>query len=140
METCYPKEIIRNTLGEWVAKNGRTQFRVAETEKYPHVTFFLNGGAELPFEGETRDMPPSPKVATYDLQPEMSADISGCKSYVATLGDGGISLVSPSKGNSAPPFRKKVTCGYFSVSATRNWVLPFLATHSPSVFLIISFG
>ena len=74
METCYPKEIIRNTLGEWVAKNGRTQFRVAETEKYPHVTFFLNGGTELPFEGETRDMPPSPKVATYDLQPEMSAD------------------------------------------------------------------
>ena len=73
METCYPKEIIRNTLGEWVAKNGRTQFRVAETEKYPHVTFFLNGGTELPFEGETRDMPPSPKVATYDLQPEMSA-------------------------------------------------------------------
>ena len=74
METCYPKKIIRNTLGEWVAKNGRTQFRVAETEKYPHVTFFLNGGAELPFEGETRDMPPSPRVATYDLQPEMSAD------------------------------------------------------------------
>ena len=74
METCYPKEIIKNTLGEWVAKNGRTQFRVAETEKYPHVTFFLNGGTELPFEGETRDMPPSPKVATYDLQPEMSAD------------------------------------------------------------------
>ncbi len=73
MEVCYPKKTINNTLGEWVAKNGKTQFRVAETEKYPHVTFFLNGGMELPFEGETRDMPPSPKVATYDLQPEMSA-------------------------------------------------------------------
>ena len=73
MEVCYPKKSIKNTLGEWVAKHGKTQFRVAETEKYPHVTFFLNGGMELPFEGETRNMPPSPKVATYDLQPKMAA-------------------------------------------------------------------
>ena len=73
MEICYSKKNIKNTLGEWVAKNGKTQFRIAETEKYPHVTFFLNGGVEFPFEGETRNMPPSPKVATYDLQPEMSA-------------------------------------------------------------------
>nr|WP_247743350.1 2,3-bisphosphoglycerate-independent phosphoglycerate mutase [Shimia sp. R10_1] len=74
MTTAYPKQDIKNTLGEWVAKHGKTQFRLAETEKYPHVTFFLNGGEETPSEGEDRFMPKSPKVATYDLQPEMSAD------------------------------------------------------------------
>jgi 2,3-bisphosphoglycerate-independent phosphoglycerate mutase len=73
MTTAYPKQDIRNTLGEWVAAQGRTQFRLAETEKYPHVTFFLNGGKETPCAGEDRFMPKSPKVATYDLQPEMSA-------------------------------------------------------------------
>lgn len=73
MTTCYPKQEIVNTLGEWVAKAGKTQFRLAETEKYPHVTFFLNGGEETPSDGEDRFMPKSPKVATYDLQPEMSA-------------------------------------------------------------------
>ncbi|MDB5663868.1 2,3-bisphosphoglycerate-independent phosphoglycerate mutase, partial [Cypionkella sp.] len=73
MATAYPKRSISNTLGEWVAMQGRTQFRLAETEKYPHVTFFLNGGREAPFEGEDRAMPKSPKVATYDLQPEMSS-------------------------------------------------------------------
>ena len=69
----FPKRNIVNTLGEWVAKHGLTQFRLAETEKYPHVTFFLNGGKEEPEVGEDRFMPQSPKVATYDLQPEMSA-------------------------------------------------------------------
>ena len=73
MKTAFPKRDLINTLGEWVSKHGLTQFRLAETEKYPHVTFFLNGGRETPFPGETRAMPPSPKVATYDLQPEMSA-------------------------------------------------------------------
>ncbi len=73
MTTMFPKQDIVNTLGEWVAKQGKTQFRLAETEKYPHVTFFLNGGREAPFAGEERAMPTSPKVATYDLQPEMSA-------------------------------------------------------------------
>ena len=72
MTTAYPKAKIVNTLGEWVAKQGKTQFRLAETEKYPHVTFFLNGGVETPAEGEDRFMPKSPDVATYDLQPEMS--------------------------------------------------------------------
>ena len=72
MATAFPKRVIVNCLGEWVAAQGRTQFRLAETEKYPHVTFFLNGGREVPFEGEARAMPKSPKVATYDLQPEMS--------------------------------------------------------------------
>ena len=73
MTTAYPKRKIVNTLGEWVSKQGLTQFRLAETEKYPHVTFFLNGGVETPYEGEERYMPKSPNVATYDLQPEMSA-------------------------------------------------------------------
>ncbi len=73
MTAVFPKKDIVNTLGEWVAKQGLRQFRLAETEKYPHVTFFLNGGREAPFAGEDRHMAPSPKVATYDLQPEMSA-------------------------------------------------------------------
>jgi 2,3-bisphosphoglycerate-independent phosphoglycerate mutase len=72
-ETVFPKRAIENTLGAWVAKHGLTQFRLAETEKYPHVTFFLNGGKEAPEEGEDRFMPKSPNVATYDLQPEMSS-------------------------------------------------------------------
>jgi len=70
---AFPRRVLVNTLGEWVALHGRTQFRLAETEKYPHVTFFLNGGREAPYPGEERAMPPSPKVATYDLRPEMSA-------------------------------------------------------------------
>ena len=73
LDTAYPKRFLANTIGEWVAKQGKTQFRLAETEKYPHVTFFLNGGREEPFDGEARFMPKSPKVATYDLQPEMSS-------------------------------------------------------------------
>ncbi len=73
MTTAFPKRKIVNTLGEWVAKQGKTQFRLAETEKYPHVTFFLNGGKETPEPDEDRFMPKSPKVATYDMQPEMSA-------------------------------------------------------------------
>ncbi|WP_425081998.1 2,3-bisphosphoglycerate-independent phosphoglycerate mutase [Ruegeria arenilitoris] len=73
MTTVFPKRDIVNTLGEWVAKQGLRQFRLAETEKYPHVTFFLNGGKETPEVGEDRYMPKSPKVATYDLQPEMSS-------------------------------------------------------------------
>ncbi|KAF0677288.1 2,3-bisphosphoglycerate-independent phosphoglycerate mutase [Profundibacterium mesophilum] len=72
MDAVFPKRAIVNTLGEWVAAKGLRQFRVAETEKYPHVTFFLNGGREEPQEGESRAMPRSPGVATYDLQPEMS--------------------------------------------------------------------
>ena len=73
MGTCFPKKAIKNTLGEWVCQQGKRQFRLAETEKYPHVTFFLNGGQEPPHAGEERHMPPSPKVATYDLKPEMSS-------------------------------------------------------------------
>ena len=64
---------LDNVLGEYLAKKGKTQLRIAETEKYAHVTFFFSGGREEPFEGEERILIPSPKVATYDLQPEMSA-------------------------------------------------------------------
>ncbi|MGB8813281.1 MAG: 2,3-bisphosphoglycerate-independent phosphoglycerate mutase [Paracoccaceae bacterium] len=73
MTAAYPKPVLTNTLGEWVALHGKRQFRIAETEKYPHVTFFLNGGREVSEVGEDRYMAKSPKVATYDLQPEMSA-------------------------------------------------------------------
>jgi 2,3-bisphosphoglycerate-independent phosphoglycerate mutase len=69
----FPPESLHHILGEIVAEAGRTQLRSAETEKYPHVTYFLNGGQETSFPGEDRIMVPSPKVATYDLQPEMSA-------------------------------------------------------------------
>lgn len=73
VEIAFPKTALNNTLGEYLAKMGKTQLRIAETEKYAHVTFFFNGGVEAPNEGEVRDLIPSPKVATYDLQPEMSA-------------------------------------------------------------------
>ena len=73
MATIFPPATFPNILGEVVAAAHRKQLRMAETEKYPHVTYFLNGGREEPYEGEDRIMVPSPKVATYDLQPEMSA-------------------------------------------------------------------
>jgi 2,3-bisphosphoglycerate-independent phosphoglycerate mutase len=73
MQTIFAPQSFPNILGEVVAAAGRTQLRMAETEKYPHVTYFLNGGREQPYAGEDRIMVPSPKVATYDLQPEMSA-------------------------------------------------------------------
>ncbi len=70
---AYPPSQLSNGLGEYASSLGKTQLRIAETEKYAHVTFFFNGGLETPFEGEDRILVPSPKVATYDLQPEMSA-------------------------------------------------------------------
>lgn len=73
VEVLYDKDNLVNTLGEVLATNGLKQIRIAETEKYPHVTFFFNGGREEVFNGEKRILCPSPKVATYDLQPEMSA-------------------------------------------------------------------
>ena len=69
----FPKENVANTLGEYLSAKGLKQLHTAETEKYAHVTFFFNGGRETPFEGEDRILVPSPKVATYDLKPEMSA-------------------------------------------------------------------
>jgi 2,3-bisphosphoglycerate-independent phosphoglycerate mutase len=73
VKVLYEKEHVHNTLGEIVSKAGKKQIRIAETEKYPHVTFFFSGGREDMFEGESRILCPSPKVPTYDLQPEMSA-------------------------------------------------------------------
>jgi len=69
----FPKENVKDTLAEYLSSQGKRQLHIAETEKYAHVTFFFNGGREEPFEGEDRILVPSPKVATYDLQPEMSA-------------------------------------------------------------------
>jgi 2,3-bisphosphoglycerate-independent phosphoglycerate mutase len=73
VKVVFDKENLQDTLGEVLSKAGKTQVRIAETEKYPHVTFFFNGGREDPFDGEERILCPSPKVATYDLKPEMSA-------------------------------------------------------------------
>jgi len=87
MATVFPRRVIINTLGEWVARHGLRQFRLAETEKYPHVTFFLNGGREDPEAGEDRFMPQSPKVATYDLAPEMaSAEVTA--KFIEAIGAG----------------------------------------------------
>ena len=74
VKVVFDKENLENTLGEVISQNGLKQIRIAETEKYPHVTFFFSGGREEPFPGENRILCPSPKVATYDLQPEMSAN------------------------------------------------------------------
>ncbi len=74
VEVAFKPQSLTNTLGEYLAKNGLTQLRIAETEKYAHVTFFFNGGVEAQYENEDRDLINSPKVATYDLQPEMSAN------------------------------------------------------------------
>jgi 2,3-bisphosphoglycerate-independent phosphoglycerate mutase len=73
IKIIFGKDNLENTLGEILSKLGKKQIRIAETEKYPHVTFFFSGGREVPFEGESRILCPSPKVATYDLKPEMSA-------------------------------------------------------------------
>jgi 2,3-bisphosphoglycerate-independent phosphoglycerate mutase len=92
MRTIFPSQTLTNILGEVVAAAGRTQLRTAETEKYPHVTYFLNGGREEPFPGEDRIMVPSPKVATYDLQPEMSApELTG--KVVAAIESGKYDLI-----------------------------------------------
>ena len=73
IQVIYDKENLKNTIGEVISTNNKTQLRIAETEKYPHVTYFFSGGRELPFNGESREMVKSPDVSTYDLKPEMSA-------------------------------------------------------------------
>jgi 2,3-bisphosphoglycerate-independent phosphoglycerate mutase len=90
--TLFPSQTMVHKLGEVVAAAGRTQLRMAETEKYPHVTYFLNGGEETPLPEEDRTMVPSPKVATYDLQPEMSAPELADKA-VAAIGSGKYDLI-----------------------------------------------
>jgi 2,3-bisphosphoglycerate-independent phosphoglycerate mutase len=74
VSVMFENDDLKNTLGEVLSKHGKSQLRIAETEKYPHVSFFFSGGREQPFQGESRIMIPSPKVSTYDLQPEMSAE------------------------------------------------------------------
>lgn len=83
-EVAFHKEVLKNILGEYVARYGKRQLRLAETEKYAHVTFFFNGGVEVPNENEERILVPSPKVATYDLQPEMSA-VEVCDKLVEAI-------------------------------------------------------
>jgi 2,3-bisphosphoglycerate-independent phosphoglycerate mutase len=92
MRTLFPPQTLANGLGETLAKAGRRQVRMAETEKYPHVTYFLNGGEEEPYPGEDRIMVPSPKVATYDLQPEMSAPELTARA-VDAIGTGNYDLI-----------------------------------------------
>jgi 2,3-bisphosphoglycerate-independent phosphoglycerate mutase len=92
MAAIFPPDDLTAVLGEVVADAGRAQLRMAETEKYPHVTYFLNGGREEPYRGEDRIMVPSPKVATYDLQPEMSAPELTEKA-VAAIGAGKYDLI-----------------------------------------------
>ncbi len=92
MQTIFPSQNLHNILGQIVAAAGRTQLRMAETEKYPHVTYFLNGGEEAQYPGEERIMVPSPKVATYDLQPEMSAPELTDKA-VAAIRSGAFDLI-----------------------------------------------
>ena len=87
VDIAYRPETYSDTLGEYLAKMGKTQLRIAETEKYAHVTFFFNGGVEAPNENETRILIPSPKVATYDLQPEMSAN-EVCERAIAEIEKG----------------------------------------------------
>jgi 2,3-bisphosphoglycerate-independent phosphoglycerate mutase len=72
---AFPKESLTNVMGEWLEKHGKTQLRISETEKYAHVTFFFSGGREDLFDGEKRELIPSPQVATYDLQPEMNSEM-----------------------------------------------------------------
>src|SRR5262245_54666583 len=92
LETIFPPQTLANVLGQVVADAGRTQLRMAETEKYPHVTYFLNGGEEAQYAGEDRIMVPSPKVATYDLQPEMPAPELTDKA-VEAIGSGKYDLI-----------------------------------------------
>ncbi|MBR5913476.1 MAG: 2,3-bisphosphoglycerate-independent phosphoglycerate mutase [Selenomonadaceae bacterium] len=87
VEVAYPPESVSNGLGETISKAGLTQLRIAETEKYAHVTFFFNGGVEEPYAGEDRILVPSPKVATYDLKPEMSAPTVTLKVAEAILSE-----------------------------------------------------
>ena len=98
-EVAFAKEPITNTFGEWLAENGMKQARIAETEKYAHVTFFFNGGVEAPNEGEDRFLIPSPKVATYDLQPEMSAP-AVCDTLVEKIRSGGYDVIIANFANS----------------------------------------
>jgi len=99
---AFPPQRMDDVLAEWLAKQGATQCHIAETEKYAHVTFFFNGGVEKQFENEIRDMISSPRVATYDLQPEMSAQKVADK-MAERIGEKSFDFVM---NNFAPPVRR----------------------------------
>ena len=99
MTALFPPKVIKNGMGDIIANAGLKQLRIAETEKYPHVTFFFNGGREEPYKGEERIMVPSPRVATYDLQPEMSASLVTDK-LVAAIDSGVFDFVVVNFANS----------------------------------------
>jgi 2,3-bisphosphoglycerate-independent phosphoglycerate mutase len=92
VEVAFPRITVENGLGEYLSRMGLTQLRIAETEKYAHVTFFFNGGSETVFRGEDRVLVPSPKVATYDLQPEMSAP-EVCEKCVERIESGAYDVI-----------------------------------------------
>ena len=92
VEVAFPRQSVVNGLGEYLSRMGMTQLRIAETEKYAHVTFFFNGGVETVFPGEDRCLIPSPKVATYDLQPEMSAP-AVCEECVKRIESGAYDVI-----------------------------------------------
>ena len=92
VEVAFPRIAVKNGLGEYLSQMGMTQLRIAETEKYAHVTFFFNGGSETVFPGEDRVLVPSPKVATYDLQPEMSA-AEVCRKCVERIESGAYDVI-----------------------------------------------
>ena len=98
-DIAFKKETLVNTFGEWLARNGMKQARIAETEKYAHVTSFFNGSVETPNEGEDRFLIPSPKVATYDLQPEMSAP-AVCDTLVEKIRSGEYDVIIANFANS----------------------------------------
>ena len=98
-EVAFRKDAIINTFGEWIAANGMKQARIAETEKYAHVTFFFNGGVEIPNKGEDRFLIPSPKVATYDLKPEMSVP-EVCDTVVEKIRSGEYDVIIANFANS----------------------------------------
>ena len=98
-EVAFEKEEMVNTFGEWLAANGLKQARIAETEKYAHVTSFFNGGKEAPNEGEDRFLIPSPQVATYDLQPEMSAQ-AVCDTLIEKIRSGEYDVIIANFANS----------------------------------------
>lgn len=89
---AFKPQSLKNTFGEYIAENGLTQLRIAETEKYAHVTFFFNGGVEAPYKNESRDLIASPKVATYDMQPEMSAPLV-CDKVVEEIKSGKFDVI-----------------------------------------------
>ena len=98
-EIAFEKTAISNTFGEWIAANGMKQARIAEKEKYAHVTSFFNGGVEKPFKGEDRFLIPSPKVATYDQQPEMSVD-AVCDTMIEKIRSGKYEVIIANFANS----------------------------------------